>query len=289
MKLSGVMEFVVDLYILSTKKHLTLRKRLHLFFSYLNIRIKRLFLGKKLVSKKNIKQSFLGFHIKVSEFSDFYWTFREIFIREDYTFDSDKKNPTIIDLGGNIGMSVLYFKWLYPESKITVFEALPENVKILRENIKKNNLKNIDVIEKAVGGKNGKIIIRGSKRAASISQNFVNKQNNSVGSGIVGEEIKVKLTTLSQYVKNEVDLLKIDIEGAECDVLNELSKEDRLKNINCIAMEYHFFSENENLLVDILNLLKSSKFKIVCNSDFKNLRSFPKREYYNFMIFAKKM
>jgi FkbM family methyltransferase len=43
--------------------------------------------------------------------------------------------PVIIDCGGNIGLSVLYFKYLFPNSVITVFEPSPPVFEILKENI----------------------------------------------------------------------------------------------------------------------------------------------------------
>ena len=56
------------------------------------------------------------------------YLFNETFVNAQYYFESDNDWPTIIDCGSNIGMSVLFFKRLYPQSKIIAFEPDPKNV-----------------------------------------------------------------------------------------------------------------------------------------------------------------
>ncbi len=288
MKLMGFTEVVGDLYLISTKKHLSSSKKRSLIWAYLNIRFRRLFFEKKLNLKKELKQSFLNYKVNIRKFSDFYWTFREIFIDEDYYFNTENDEPFIVDLGGNIGISVLYFKWIYPKSKILVFEALPENVIVLKENINNNHMKNVEIIEKAVGGKNDVLTIYGDRRAATISNSFIKKQNESNNSKD-NKKTQIKLVTLSSYIKDKkVDLIKMDIEGAERDVVYELAEKGVLKNVKFISMEYHRFSVKENSFVDIVSILEQNNFGVVYWSDFRNLGKFPKREYYNFMLYAKK-
>ena len=48
--------------------------------------------------------------------------FTEIFVAEPYRFTTQSKSPLIIDGGVNVGVSVAYFKWLYPDSRIIGFE-----------------------------------------------------------------------------------------------------------------------------------------------------------------------
>ena len=43
-------------------------------------------------------------------------------MRHEYYFHTDKENPVIIDAGANIGDSMIYFKYLYPQATIYSFE-----------------------------------------------------------------------------------------------------------------------------------------------------------------------
>ena len=66
--------------------------------------------------------------------------------------------------------------------------------------------------------------------------------------------ISVKTEKLSRYINNHIDLLKMDIEGAEKEVLMELEKEDKLKYIKNIVIECH----NSN----VSDILKRNDFDI---------------------------
>src|SRR5215471_7593686 len=63
-----------------------------------------------------------GEPLELIDASSFIWMYREIFDLEIYRFNAKTKRPYIIDCGANIGLSVLYFKQLYPESQIVAFE-----------------------------------------------------------------------------------------------------------------------------------------------------------------------
>jgi len=103
------------------KKHLSLGKRFSLWFAYLRVTGKRFLIG-KVPFLDSSTVSFLGYKVQVGLYSDFYWTFIEIFLTEDYYFSSEKENPLVIDCGTNIGINILYVKWLYPKAEIIAFE-----------------------------------------------------------------------------------------------------------------------------------------------------------------------
>ena len=123
-----------------------------IFRAYLSFYLQRLMKG-----SSNVTVDVLGYTMQVPDFHMLFEMFKEIFIRNTYHFSTTEKAPRIIDCGGNIGMSVLYFKWLYPDAKITVFEPSPSTVKILRNNIERNALKDVEVVNEALGEKVGKI------------------------------------------------------------------------------------------------------------------------------------
>lgn len=75
---------------------------------------------------------------------------REIFVKEEYRTVFTKEDPLIIDCGGHIGVSVLYFKKISPLSRVIAFEPNLENFEILSKNVKVNRLTHVKLINAAV-------------------------------------------------------------------------------------------------------------------------------------------
>ncbi len=90
-------------------------------------------------------------------YNDFLYLFREIFINQDYYFNTKNISPIIIDCGSNIGLSVLYFKLIYPNSEIIAFEPDEDAFLCLKTNVEINQLDSIDIINKALSKKDGPI------------------------------------------------------------------------------------------------------------------------------------
>jgi FkbM family methyltransferase len=206
------------------------------------LRIVFLYGDKPRYTEKEIR--FLNYIVNVPDCLSFIWQFKEIFADEYYKFISGKSSPVIFDCGANIGISCLYFKNLYPDAKIKAFEADPKIAEILSLNLKKNNLPDIEVIPKAVWITNEGIEI--TSEGADGSSMFSK-----------GEKIKVPSVKLKELLEKEerIDLLKIDIEGAETEVLRDIK--NTLVNVQQIFIEYHsFLSGNQNLntILEILTL-----------------------------------
>ncbi len=197
-----------------------------------------------------------GNNINFNYFMRIYHLFEEIFINQLYYFKTDNKKPFIIDCGSHIGMSVIYFKTIYPNAKIICFEPDDHTFSILQKNIKSNGLLNVETNNLAVMKFNG-------------LTDFYSIENNKsdVAMSTIKERVKnankkvVKATTLSKYIKNDVDLLKIDIEGAELSVLEELNKNNKLPFIKQMAIEYHHhIKEKEDNFSLILKILEDADF-----------------------------
>ena len=63
------------------------------------------------------------------------YQYREIFIGRGYDFACSHDSPLILDCGGNIGLSVVWFKQRYPKSRVMVFEADPSIAEVLKSNM----------------------------------------------------------------------------------------------------------------------------------------------------------
>ena len=171
----------------------------------------------------------------------------EIFIDEIYHQALPEKS-FIIDCGANIGLSVIYLKNICPSAEIIAFEPDEINYQLLQKNIESHQLKNITARKEAVWKEN-------------TTLNFV--QDGTTGSKIGTSEnpktVSVKAVRLKDLLTKKVDFLKLDIEGAEYDVLKDI--QDELHWINNLFLEYHgSFSQNGEL-TEILNIINKSGFK----------------------------
>ena len=173
----------------------------------------------------------------------------EIFVSEVYKFKTDKEDPLILDCGANIGLSTIYFKQLYPKAKIIAFEADPNMMKLCSSNINSFGLTGINLVQAAVWNTDGHMTFLPNDTLGG-------KLNEDIKSS---EAIEVKTVRLKSYLKEYVDFLKMDIEGAEVDVL--LDVKDDLKNVGALFVEYHSQRDREDRFDILLNALKGAGFR----------------------------
>ncbi len=64
---------------------------------------------------------------------------------------TEKVNPFTVDPGSNIGMSILFFKTIYPQARITGFEPSKATCELLKRNIAANGLTRVEVHQAALG------------------------------------------------------------------------------------------------------------------------------------------
>jgi len=197
---------------------------------------------------KPVEISFLRFKFLLPDALSFIWQFKEIFVEEYYRFETDSKAPIIFDCGANVGTSCAFFKYHFPQSRILTFEPNLKIVEYLKRNIKNNSLENIEVIEKAVWINNNGLEL--GMEDADASSIYLDKN-----------KTKVESIRLKDYLEKEevVDMLKMDIEGAEVEVLKDCR--ESLTNVKNIFVEYHSYSSNSQKLSEIIRVLESSGFR----------------------------
>ncbi len=205
-------------------------------------------------------EHFLNCHVSFPDYEIFFTTFRQVFVRHAYYFTSQTPTPTIIDCGGNIGMSVLYFKYLYPGAIITVFEPSREVLPSIRKNIADNKLLNVTLVEKAVDAVPGTATMY-SRGAAACGNTLVQEIITNVAK-TNNESYTVETTQLSPFVTEHVDLLKLDIEGCEGDVIRELNMSGALGRIGALTLEYHDTTSSKNNLGPLISILESHHWKV---------------------------
>ncbi len=170
----------------------------------------------------------------------------ELFLTEIYKQDF-APNSLIIDCGSYIGLSLLYYKSICPSARIISFEPDKQNYGILLRNIETNNLNNIEALNKAVWIDNTEISFESSGNMGSKIVADGSASNNSV-----------QAVRLKELLYQQVAFLKIDIEGAEFEVLQDISNE--LKNVRNLFIEYHGNFNEARKLTTILEILNEKGF-----------------------------
>lgn len=187
---------------------------------------------------------FLRDDVDLSVFNEIF-KFREYKSCEDTIFNS--KYP-IIDIGAHAGFFSIYAYAFNKNVKIYAIEPEKNNLEFLNKNIDENKIKNIKIIEGAIGGKSED----GELRIERDSINHVietclleTPYRASVCKNVKNVNLqKIKIFLLKDFLKNnkidKVSLIKMDIEGGEYDVLDSLDKED-FSRIENVILEYHDF------------------------------------------------
>lgn len=156
------------------------------------------------------------------------YTFYEIFLAEQYNIGFDIKPVTIIDAGANIGFASVYFSRVYPDAKIIAIEPDNENYALLCKNNKDNS--NVECVQAALWNDELGVSITN----ASTSENrgyMVDKTDNAMISSLTVNGI------MKAYNLSHIDILKIDIEGAEQEVFE--GDTSWLDKVSVVIIELH--------------------------------------------------
>jgi len=177
---------------------------------------------------------------------------KDTFVDELQGFESTTPSPRILDCGANIGIVTLYLKRLYAGARITAFEADPAIAAALSRNISENHLSGVDVVQAAVWDEDGEttFIAEGSD-AGGVADEY---------RGDATRRIRVPTVRLRNIIAAEerIDLLKLDIEGAEHRVLADCEPE--LYRVSAIAAELHDFDIRHRKAPATLALLSRAGF-----------------------------
>jgi FkbM family methyltransferase len=148
----------------------------------------------------------------------------EIFLHDVYSISSMENISTVLDIGANIGAFSSSIIRKFPDCLITAVEPEPSNFAVLDANC--GNISNITLINKAVwSDSNGVTIV------PNYGETAVESGENSISvDSIAFNEL------LEPFSK--IDLLKIDVEGAEIDIILSASPES-LTKIENITGEFH--------------------------------------------------
>ena len=214
---------------------------------------------------KNNACTLFNHKIRYSFYGGFAYAFHDVFISNEYWFETNKIAPTILDCGSNIGLSIIYFKEIYPNCKIISFEPDVDAFECLKFNIENNAIADVELHNKALSDKESII---------KLSYNENKPGSLTCSTEIVSSSTyrEVEAVKLSSYISDTVDFVKMDIEGAETSVFLDLKESGKLKFIRNIVLEYHHhLGGKEDCLSIILAILEDYGFSYQLHSlDYYN-------------------
>jgi FkbM family methyltransferase len=158
--------------------------------------------------------------------------FKDILVRREYDFDLPAFSPqTIVDAGANIGISALYFANKYPDAKVFAVEPEPSNYQALVKNVAP--YPNVTPIHCALWKKDGEVSLRPGSEHPGPDGKWA-FQVHEAG------RIRVRAMTIQSLISamniDSIDLLKMDIEGAEQEVFES---SDWLDRVRVLVIELH--------------------------------------------------
>jgi FkbM family methyltransferase len=230
-----------------------------------------------------------GYTVRFNDGPNLYILYKDIFKRRIYDPSASRPDPFILDCGSNIGMSILYFKHIYPAARIIGFEPDPEIMPYLEENIARNKLENVHCVQAVLSRDASKKILYSDGKCGSglaAPTQFDNPED--------WRKYEVSSVRLRDYLAEPVDFLKMNIEGAELEVLAD--SEDRLRQIREMIIEYHHLPGLPRSLHDILQILHRQGFEYLIN-DFDSetnggvqppFRLTPESRYF-LLIYARRL
>jgi FkbM family methyltransferase len=163
-------------------------------------------------------------------------TFEQIFIDKEYNFDVKSPPKTIVDAGANIGLASIYFTNKFPNSNIIAVEPEESNFEILKTNVAPYD--NIIPIRAALWHENKEITLVDPDAG---KWGFMTQERDNIEEsfGEILQEVQgVTVDTIMKEHRIEhIDILKIDIEGAEREVLRDPSS--WLGKVDALIVELH--------------------------------------------------
>jgi len=186
----------------------------------------------------------------------------ELFLKNIKTFSK------IVDIGANVGYYTLLAAKKCTKGIVYAFEPDLENFNLLKENIKINNLKNVVIENKAISNKNGfsNFLIANIHKGKS---RLLKKDYPNIN------QARVRTIKLDSYFKNvKIDLIKMDIEGAEILALLGAKRLIRYQKKLTIILEYNpqhisEYGYEPKQLIDLIESLDLKIYKIIDESQGK--------------------
>lgn len=201
--------------------------------------------------------------ISASNEIPYYNNYAEFFIEKKYSNFLDKHYTNVVDVGANIGIFSFFLLKNKMTDKIICIECDKKALLDLYRNYE--FIHNVKIIPKALHHTKTQISFYHSPDNPVISSTIAPEKLENHNAGIKGDvEYKIDTVTIKEIIDDigTIDLLKIDIEGGEYNIIENLDP-NLFKYINNIFIECHFFEKNyKEQYANLLNKLSNNGYLV---------------------------
>jgi FkbM family methyltransferase len=163
-------------------------------------------------------------------------SFQEVFLDRDYAVDLPAAPRLIVDVGANIGATAVFFALRYPGSQILAFEPEPRNCDLLRRNAAPYPAISVD--RTAVWPHESRLAMADPEAAHdSFSYAEAGPENSEAAETVGALSLEDLLRRHGIGAGEPIDLLKIDVEGAEVDLFRQTPP--WLDRVQTLVIELH--------------------------------------------------
>jgi FkbM family methyltransferase len=158
--------------------------------------------------------------------------FNQVYLDLEYNINLDFEPKIIVDVGANIGLTTRFFKNKYPKAKIISIEPEINNFEILVKNC--SSCENIFYKQNALWNTHSKIEMTTDSSFDSFKVTDVKKDSNT-------QQVQTLIMDdlLKEFDIHQIDILKIDIEGAEKEVFAPENNMEWLTSVKLLIIELH--------------------------------------------------
>lgn len=209
------------------------------------------------------KISLDGYDLLVPDVASLLSSWQEIFLGDIYACTSLPDRSRILDLGANVGVSVLYHKRCRPQAEVVAFEADPKIFGYLKRNLEVNGIDGVTLVNKAAWD-----------RDETLTFWSEGADGGRIGdSASAGAQTQIPALDIASALEGEkFDFIKMDIEGAEARVLPRCG--ELLKHAQAVFVEYHSRAGAPQELAQIHRFLGDAGFRVYVTPVYCNPKPF---------------
>src|SRR4030095_11775361 len=231
----------------------------------------------RITGGKGIRRQFSGVSLRLP--TRYFRYFKPDYEWENIDFINKNVSTgmTVIDIGAHIGLfSVVLSKKAGDAGKVFAFEPTPATFNILTKTIQINNAAGIITpVKKAVADRTGKATFFISNSLASVSNSLADIERGPEKT----VKVDVDLTSVDEFVQEhdlgQVDLIKIDAEGAELSVLKGASETiEKFHPKMILGVHPASVKEMSHSLEEIWDFIALRNYKVIHHTNLMDKVSF---------------
>jgi FkbM family methyltransferase len=183
------------------------------------------------------------------------------------------KDKILFDIGSWVGPISICYSYLF--SKVIAVEADKDSVYNLKQIIDKNNISNIEIIEKAIFSESNKTIFFGPSNFRNdlpgLNQSTSHVKYNKSKNEDYGIDT-ISLADITKPYLSNIGLIKIDIEGGEGEILDDVFNLINLGIPMLISFHLPWIQNKDTFNMFCSNVCNDNKIKCY-DSDYNSITS----------------